>query len=169
MPNSSANVFDAVRRGYNDLETSSNAEILEYFSGIEEQAVQGHLGNIKGILFEQRYVEELGRQGIEVHLFEATNHPATDLAIMEQGDIVSELQLKATDSASYIQSTISEYHDIEIVTTSEIAAALEPGVVIDSGIENAALENSVFETLFEDTANPVSPISVFGWFLGLPF
>lgn len=162
-------VFNSVRRGYAELESLPNEDISSYFSAIEEESVAGHLSHIKGILFEQEYVESLETQGIIADVFETTNHPVTDIAVFDDGEIVSEIQLKATDSATFVNATIAENPDIDIVTTSEVASEFDPLVVTDSGIEDAALEQAVSETLFEETVNPVSPISIIGWFFGLPF
>lgn len=159
----SGDVYEAVRRGYNELELASNSEISDYFSEIDPGSIGGHVSHIKGILFEQEYVEQLATQGIHAQIFEATNHPATDIAIFDDGgDVINELQLKATESASYIHSTLEEYPDIEIVATTEVASELGSDMVIDSGIEEAVLEEAVL-----DVVNPVSPISIIGWFFGI--
>jgi len=50
-----------------------------------------------------------------------------------------------------------------------VADRIDSPMVIDSGIEDAALEEAVISTLVENTVNPVSPISVLGWLFGLPF
>lgn len=162
-------VFDAVRRGYNELELSTNEEILAHFSDIPTEAALGHVSNIKGILFEQLYVDQLAEQGISASVFEATNHPVSDIAIYDGGLLVNELQLKATDNVAYIASTLQENPEIGIVATSEVAAQFDPGVLIDSGIENAVLSSTVHDTLFEETVSPASPLSVIGWLFGLPF
>ena len=162
-------VFEAVQRGYNELETASNAEIIDYFSSIDDEAVAGHVSHIKGILFEQEYLDLLEVQGIEAQVFEATNHPVTDIAIMDGDDVVHELQLKATDSSSYIDATLEEHPDIEIVATTEVASGFDADLVTDSGIEDAALEQAVTDTMFDEVVNPISPISVIGWLIGLPF
>ena len=148
-------VFDAVRRGFNDLEELSNDEIFEYFENIESESISGYVSNIKGILFELEYVEKLEREGIHAEMFEATNHPLTDIAIFEDGEIVNELQLKATESVSYINATLNENPDIVIVATSEVAQKIGSDMVIDSGIEEAALESVISDTLF-----PISPIGI---------
>lgn len=166
---SSSTVFDAVRRGYNDLEHSSNGEIVNYFSDIEPNELTGHISNIKGIVFEQEYVDQLAAQGIEAQVFEATNHPVVDIAIFEDGEVVNELQLKATDSVSYINATLEEHPDVAIVATSEVASGMDSEMVIDSGIENSLLEEAVAETILDEVVNPFSPISVIGWLFGLPF
>jgi DNA-binding NarL/FixJ family response regulator len=102
-------------------------------------------------------------------VFEATNHPITDIAIMDGDEVVHELQLKATDSSSYISATIEEHPDIEVVATTEVASGFDADLVTDSGIADAALEQAVTDTLLDEAVNPVSPISVIGWLFGLPF
>lgn len=162
-------VFDSVRRGYNELEYASNDDIVAYFDAVDPDAIGGHISNVKGILFEQMYVEQLANQGIEASVFEATNHPDVDVAIFNDGELTAELQLKATDSVSYINTTLAENPDVAIVATSEVAAHFDSEMVIDSGISDALLEEGVAETLFDDALNPVSPLSVLGWLIGLPF
>lgn len=162
-------VFDSVRRGYNALEHASNDEITSYFEGLEPDVMMGHINNIKGILFEQVYVDQLAEQGIHAEVFEFTNHPGADVSIFENGEAINELEMVATDSVSYINSTFAESPDITIVATSEVASVFESEMVIDSGIENIALENAVTEALVEDIVNPLSPVSVLGWLIGLPF
>ncbi|MCB5460138.1 hypothetical protein BCT70_002935 [Vibrio lentus] len=189
-----SSVFDAVRRGYNELELASNDEILDYFVDVNPDAMSGHISNIKGIVFEQEVVTALNEQGMDAMLFEATNHPVSDIALMSDGDIAAEVQLKATDSVSYINETLAENSDIPIIVTSEVADSLDSTMVIDSGIDNAALTDSVSETLtgemvhgiggsvasdvaseglaelVADVAIPVSPIGFgIGLLFGLPF
>lgn len=162
----SNNVFDAVRRGYNELEISTNAEIINYFSDVNESSMTGHISNIKGILFEQQYVEQLTAKGIEAEIFEATSHPVTDISILEDGEIINEFQLKATDSVSYINATLDSNPDVAIITTSEVAASFDSDMVIDSGIEEEILEDAVVSSLADDVVNPVSAISVISWIFG---
>lgn len=161
-------VFESVRRGYNALEHASNDEIVSYFEDIEPDSMIGHVNNIKGILFEQEYVSQLAEQGIHAEVFELTNHPGVDITIFEGGEAVNELQMKATDSVSYINTTLADNPDVAIVATSEVASQFETEMVIDSEIENAALESAVIETLVEDVVNPFSPISVIGLLIGIP-
>ncbi|GEM77857.1 hypothetical protein [Vibrio superstes] len=188
-----SSVFDAVRRGYNDLELSSGGEILDYFAGISPDVMSGHISNIKGIVFEQEVTNALNEQGFEAIMFEATNHPVSDIALMSDSDIAAEVQLKATDSISYINETLAENTDIPIIVTSEVAEGIDSALVIDSGLDNVALEDVVVETLsgaaissvgdsvasdavseglgelVADVALPISPIGVIGALFGLPF
>lgn len=162
-------VFEAVRRGYNSLETASNDEIIDYFASVEPASTVGHMSNIKGILFEQEYVEALAVQGIEAAIFDATNHPVTDIMVFGGLDGVSEIQLKATDSLSYVTAAMAEDSEVLFAVTSEIAAALGTDMVIDAGIENAALELAVGETLFGETVNPIGAFSLLRFLIGIPF
>jgi len=188
-----SSVYDAVRRGYNELELASNDEILDYFADVNPDAMSGHISNIKGIVFEQEVVTALNEQGMDAMLFEATNHPVSDIALMSDGDIAAEVQLKATDSVAYINETLAENPDIPIIVTSEVADGLESTMVIDSGIDNVALNDAVSEVLTGEIANhvgesvvsdvaseglaelvadvalPISPIGIIGALFGLPF
>jgi hypothetical protein len=164
-----AEVYDSVRRGYSDLSGLSDGEISNYFSEIEGSSVSSHVSNIKGILFEQQYVDGLAAQGIHAEVFEATNHPVVDVAVYSGDEIVNELQLKATESASYINTTLAENPDVPIVVTSEVAADIDSDMVIDSGISEATLEDAVSDTLMDEVVNPISPLSLITWALGLPF
>lgn len=148
-------VFDAVRRGYNKLELVNNSEILAYFDDVNPDAMSGHISNIKGIVFEQEVVNALNEQGMDAMLFEATNHPISDIALMSDGDIAAEMQLKATDSVSYINETLAENSDIPIIVTSEVADSFDSEMVIDSGIDNVALDDAVSEVLAGEVANHV--------------
>jgi len=182
-------VFDSVRRGYNELGTSNNAEIVDYFANVEPDAMVGHISNIKGIVFEQEVVNALNEQGLDAMMFEATNHPVSDLALMNDGNIALEMQLKATDSASYIHATLEQHSDVPIIVTSEVANSFDSVMVIDSGLDNSALEAAVTATLLSEGANdvsndvvseglneviaesllPISPIGLIGALFGLPF
>ena len=164
-------VFDSIRRGYTDLNNSTNEEIFDYFQPVDEESMQGHVSNIKGILFEHEYVQSLEEMGIHASIFEATNHPVTDISIFDNnGEIVNELQLKATDSVGYINETLVENPDVTVVATSEVASSMNNDMVIDSGIENAVLEESVVEVL---SPIPVTKVGFafagIGLLFGLPF
>jgi hypothetical protein len=161
-------VFEAVRRGYSELEYASQDEILAHFSLASPDELQGHVSNIKGILFEQEVQDKLSEGGIESMLFEATNHPDSDLLILENGFVVEELQLKATDSVAYVNGALVENPGIDIIATSEVANVINSEDVIDSGISDAFLEEVVVEA--------ISPVSVaglvfsgIGLLFGLPF
>lgn len=150
-----SSVFDAVRRGYNDLELASNSDIVAYFDDISPDAMSGHISHIKGIVFEQEVTQALNEQGLDAMMFEATNHPISDIALMNDGEIAAEMQLKATDSVSYINETLAENPDVPIIVTSEVAKKIDHAMVIDSGIDDLALEEAVNETLIGEAVGAV--------------
>lgn len=188
-------VFEAVRRGYNELETASPSEINDYFNNVDEDALMGHISNIKGIVFEQQIEAALTEQGLDAQMFEATNHPISDIAILENGNLIGEVQLKATDSADYISLTLADNPDVPIIATTEVAQHFDNSMVIDSGIANSQLTQDVenvvlggeIETVSDSVVNeslsetvsdaigesispvPISPIGVILALLGLGF
>jgi hypothetical protein len=109
--------------------------------------------------------------------------------LMHDGDIALEMQLKATDSVSYINATLEQYSDVPIIVTSEVADGFDSAMIIDSGLDNAALEAAVTDTLLSEGTNeiandavseglgeligesllPISPLGLIGALFGLPF
>lgn len=156
-----SSVFDAVRRGYSELSFASEEQILNHFAAVETESMVGHAANIKGILFEQQVSDYLNDAGLKSALFEATNHPDADILIEIDGYLPLELQLKATDSVSYINQTLADNPDIAIITTSELADRVDSEMVLDSGIANAELDEIVYESLFtQELANLANPGSI---------
>lgn len=162
-------VFEAVRRGYDDLELADTRQILDYFANVEDESQIGHVSNIKGILFERLYVDSLAEEGIAASVFEATNHPLVDISVEQGSGMMLEMQLKATDSPGYVISSMNENPDIPFVVTSEVADSISHAHLIDSDISNEVLEHAVTETLFDDFVNPFSLFSVLRWVIGIPF
>lgn len=98
-------------------------------------------------------VEALETAGIAASLFETTNHPGTDVLVFGGADAVTEIQLKATESVSYVTAAMQEDPEITFAVTAEVAAQMGSEVVINTGIVNAALESAVTDTLFEDAVS----------------
>ncbi|RLA80884.1 MAG: hypothetical protein DRG78_10145 [Epsilonproteobacteria bacterium] len=153
-------IFEAVRRGYSELENSTNSEILEYFSLSSANELKGHISNIKGILFEQEVQDKLNSNDIESNIFEKTNHPDSDLQILENGFVVEEVQLKATNSTSYINEALAENPNNLIIATTEVANTIGKEQVIDSGISNEELRNSVIETIRPESDSVIEDVLV---------
>ena len=162
-------VFEAVRRGYSELSDASNDEILAHFALSSPEELKGHVNNIKGILFEQEVQDKFETAGIETHIFETTNHPDADMIINVSGEGTTSTlgdlfspemlaQLKSSSDSNYVKQAIEENPEIAVIATTE--AANEIGnEVVDSGISNTLLEETVAET--------ISPISVGGAILAI--
>lgn len=154
-------IFEAIQRGYSQFENANQDEILDYFKEQEQESLGGHVNNIKGILFEQEYLNKIEDQGVDAYLFEHTNHPNSDMLIDNQ-----EFQLKATDNVCYINETLESNPDIPIIATTEVANLISNDMVIDSGISNTVLEESVAEVVLG--ASVGIPFGI-GLLFGLPF
>ncbi|MCV6824878.1 MULTISPECIES: hypothetical protein [Halocynthiibacter] len=146
-------VYDALRSVNGNFEGMSDSEIWLQTLTMEPQSLAGLASLTKGALFEAHVATSTGGT-----LHEHFNTPDTDIVI----DGV-EFQVKATDSASYIESVDTS---ITVIATSEVAA--ETGA-IDGGMSNAELDNAMELALggsvvdFPDTAMD----AVIGGFGGL--
>jgi len=116
-------LYDSLRKVNSNFIEMSNSEIWFETLLMEEEKLLGMANLAKGAYFEELVAEETG--GV---LHENFNYEDTDIVI--DGE---EVQLKATDSSSYINS-IDE--DIKVMSTSEVAFKTD---VIDSGISNSEI------------------------------
>jgi hypothetical protein len=149
-------VLDALRRSDADLAGVAEAEISDYLAGYSAEQLKGIANNVKGIYHELLYVEQNNDSNEDTfaEVFGATNHPGADIQIKdtETGEVLKEIQLKATGSASYLREHQDKYPDIEIRATEEISE-FNDGVV-SSGISNATITTQVegdIESLADNT------------------
>lgn len=135
-------VYDALRSVNGNFEGLSDSEIWLQTLAMEPESLAGLASLTKGALFEAHVAESTGGT-----LHEHFNTPDTDITI----DGI-EFQVKATDSAGYIESVDP---DIPVIATSEVA--VETGA-IDGGMTNADLDSATDLALggsvvdFPDTA-----------------
>ena len=110
------------------------------------------VNNVKGILFELEYVEIENSDGdsIFAYQFEQTNYPTYDVQLIdEQTGEIAEIQLKATNSASYVKSWMDEHGD-NIVVTDEVAEEL--------GLEGVGISNEELEVKVEDFVEKIKDV-----------
>ncbi len=135
-------------KAIHDTNPSIDASSLFGLSGEE---LQGAVNAAKGKYFEYLVVEKLnqGHQvgplllepGQKAVLAESMTQPGWDMRIIdEHGLVVEYLQLKATDSVSYIRSALERYPDIEILATDEVGGS---GLVLDSDISDQELRTHI--------------------------
>lgn len=138
-------VVEALRRSNNSLNDASLTELGDYLSTLNSEQLKGLANNIKGIFHELKYVEQVNTQddGISAEIFDSTNHAGADVILKdsETNDVIGEVQLKATDSPSYILEHFKKYPDIEVLATSEIAGRLDG--VESTGISNEDITQAV--------------------------
>jgi hypothetical protein len=125
--NQAGNVFDSLREVNGNYAGMSDAEIWFETLTMPGPELAGLANLTKGALFEKHVEAEFAGER-----FEHFNHPDTDIVI----DGVA-YQIKATDSASYVESVAD---DIPVISTSEIAGITGS---IDGGCTNEELTDAV--------------------------
>ena len=138
------------------LEAATELELADYLSSYSPDQLKGIASNVKGIYHELLFVEDYNSTHADSYaaLFGATNHPGSDVQIRdrESDDLIQELQLKATDSSSYVQEHLEEYPDIAVRATEEVASKLAG--VESSGVSNEDITDQVhgdFDVLADNT------------------
>lgn len=138
-------VLSALKRAVPDLQGKGLDEIQEYLQAFDENQLLGLANNVKGILHEMQFVIIENGDGDEITaaLFTETNHPDTDVLLTNEitGETL-EVQLKATDSESYVNQWISSHDEGEIWVTEEIAERMG---LKSTGISNEKLTADVNE------------------------
>lgn len=133
-------VLQALRRSNNGLSNASEAELSDYVQSLSVDQIAGLKNNVKGIYHELAFQQRENLDGDEyiVEFFGDTNHAGADVRIINvvTGDI-SEMQLKATNYATYVREHNEKYESIEVLTTTEIAEASPDWG--SSGFSNAEL------------------------------
>lgn len=119
---------------------------------MDEEQLMGFTNGIKGKLFELRYTDYLNDghlpAGYHAELANSATQPGWDIAILDDAGRMDEaLQLKATESADYIEHAFERYPYINIVSTDEVYSQVTMGDMADhlinSGISNEELTDYV--------------------------
>ena len=95
-----------------------------WLAGMDAEQIEGVVNNTKGVLHEMEFVRLENEDGDSVHaaLYPDTNHPGTDVMFVDDSTGQTwDVQLKATDDASYVQDWIDHHPDGHIAVTSELA------------------------------------------------
>lgn len=115
-----------------------------------DAALMGIINGVKGKILELLYLDWLNQDHLPpdqvAELADSPTQPDWDIIVRDsRGHVVEHLQLKATDSLSYIREAIERNPDIDVVATHEVFEQIHyPEMlhhVIDSGIPNARLED----------------------------
>jgi hypothetical protein len=121
-------VMAALRRSNSMLENAPLPEVQNYLRNLDEDQIPGLVSNVKGILHEMEFarVENEDGDSIYASFFDATNHPDTDVQLLDRATGETwEVQLKATDDASYVTDWIERHPGGEIFVTDELAQKME--------------------------------------------
>ena len=155
------------------LEPESNPQLVEAFGmqypnvpieslrGASEQRLTGLAQGVKGKYFEVlardrlNDGESVGELSLEpgqvARLAESPTQQGWDVEIVNQDGTLDEaLQLKATESMSYVKTALDENPDIRVVVPSELEdEGADSAQLISTDISNASLENEVGDQLGE--------------------
>ncbi|HGS5784059.1 TPA: hypothetical protein ACN973_004535, partial [Vibrio parahaemolyticus] len=143
-------VVEALQRANPSLEGLTESEIGSYLSELSSEQLSGVVSNTKGVYHEMLYVESFNAEslGNDAILHSDLNNPGADVIITDgSGNIVQEVQLKATDSTSYISEHLDKYPEVEVLATEEVAARMSN--VESSGFSNEELTNDVVTSFDE--------------------
>lgn len=118
----------------------------------------GLLGLIKGKYFEvlvkdrlnnERVLGELRLEpGQRAELAKSPNQPGWDLKIVNQrGETVEQIQLKATESMSYVRDALEKYPDFRVAVPEELDSTSYE--ILGTGISESELEEATEEHIAE--------------------
>jgi len=127
----------------------------EWLAAMDDDQIEGVVSNTKGVLHDMEFVRLENEDGDGVHaaLFEATNSPDYDIQFVDSATGEQwEVQLKATDSASYVRDWMDAHPDGEILITEELASRLDMPSSGQSNEELTARTEHVVDQLLQ-TAN----------------
>ncbi|MFA3791309.1 hypothetical protein AB6T38_09335 [Aliiglaciecola sp. SL4] len=164
-----------VLKALNDTNPNFNPNLLSNYS---DEQMMGILNSAKGKYFEYLVEDKLNTgeivgdvslpEGYSAEVASSITQPGWDLQILDKSGNVSDyLQLKATNSISYIHDTLERYPDIAVLGTSEIAIE-SGGLVLDSNINEKALTEQLSNVIgdidpgittdFLEAFNPLLPL-----------
>jgi hypothetical protein len=134
-------IIEAFRRSNKDLHDADIEELHQYLSELDDSQIPGLVSNIKGIAHEVYFVQAENEDGdnVSAYMFQDTNHKDYDVVLYGE-DGTTYLQLKATDSTSYVNDAIDNVGNDSVVVTSELAEKMG---LQGSGITNGKLETDV--------------------------
>lgn len=118
-----SDVIDAFHAQYPQY-GSSFVEAVKHL-GSDPDKLAGLISGIKGKLFEIDYVNWLNHghlpAGLTANLADSANNPGWDIAIHDgHGNVAEFLQLKATESLSYVRDAIAAHPEIDVVVPHEL-------------------------------------------------
>lgn len=131
---------------------SKTESFVDVARRLDPDSLEGFVSAVKGKLFEIEYVDFLNDgnlpSGYTAELAESVTQAGWDIQVNGPDAAVVELiQAKATDSVSYVAEALRRYPNIDVITTSEVHAALVmQGYgerVADSGLSEASLQTAV--------------------------
>lgn len=141
---------------------------IESLAGRSTEGLAGAISGWKGKLFEVEVEQRLNagewvgdlhlEAGQRAQIAASATQPGWDIQIIdENGAVANAIQLKATESVSYVHEALDRYPDTPILATHEVASRLgDHPSIMDSGIPNDALTSSVSDHVSDASSDAVS-------------
>jgi hypothetical protein len=129
-------ILSALRRSSEQFKYADINEIRSILNEYSEDQLHGLVSNVKGIAHEMEFVhiENSDGDGIYASLYPDTNHASYDIQLFDKTSGHHwPVQLKATDSASYVDQWQEQHPEGHILVTDELADEL--------GLESSGMEN----------------------------
>ena len=159
-PESDPLIAEAFRLQYPHADPISPDDSLERLEGLAN--------GIKGKYFELLVADHLNRgeslgeltlgPGQIAQIADSPTQAGWDVQIVNEddGSVIEELQLKATDSMSYIKSALTKYPEIRVVAPSDIDGVAEQ--ILQTNISDADLEDAVHQYVGESSEDAVTDV-----------
>lgn len=140
---------------------------IESLAGRSHESIAGAISGWKGKLFEVEVEKRLNNgewvgdlhleSGQHAQIAASATQPGWDIQILgDDGSVADAIQLKASESVSYVHHALERYPDTPILATHEVAVQMAHDGVLDSGILNGQLTDSVGDHLTDATSDAVS-------------
>ena len=150
-PDSNSQLFQAFQLQYPNVDPASLA-------GRSAAELQGFVNGVKGKYFEVLVADRLNagetvgelqlEPGQVARLADSPNQAGWDLEIVDRnGNMVEQIQLKATENLSYVKEALERYPDIRVAVPEELDS--EFADIIGTDISQSMLENTTEEQLAE--------------------
>lgn len=141
-------VVEAMQRANPEMIGMTTVQISEHLASLAPDQLQGIVNNTKGVYHEMLYVDSLNSAGFEgVGLHEDLNNPGADVFFANESGVIEDVQLKATNSVSYVNEHLEKYPEISLLATEEVAEKIDG--VESSGFSNEALKQDVTSSVDE--------------------
>ena len=159
-PESDPLIAEAFRLQYPDADPISPDDSTERLEGLAN--------GIKGKYFELLVADHLNRGeslgeltlelGQIAQIADSPTQAGWDLQIVNEddGSVIEVLQLKATDSMSYVKSALINYPNIRVVAPSEIDGVAEE--ILQTNISDADLEDAVHKYVGESSEDTITDV-----------
>jgi len=146
-------------------EVAENVSFIEAWTGyLTHEERLGFLNGIKGKLFEIKYVDHLNAEmepGYFASIADLSNQKGWDIQINgPDNEIIDLIQLKATQSISYINQTLEAYPNIDIVTLADLKNELILADVQTSVTASDITNTELLSEISEATAGGLNFISL---------